>query len=144
LLPSQADRLVAAGDEDSLRKALEVEPAHVGARVTLARRLIAHGKLDEALEMLRPVEHDQVAAALLAEVELLRQGGLDPELRGALTSLLDGDAAGALPTLIGALQRASGDVRDRLRRVVVGVFVELGEQHPLTQRFRPELAAALY
>jgi len=144
LLPSQADRLVAAGDEASLRKALEVEPGHVGARVGLARNLIAHGKLDEALEMLRPVEHDQVAAALLAEVELLRQGGLDPELRSALTSLLDGDAAGALPTLIRALKRTSGDLRDRLRRVVVGVFAELGEQHPLTQRFRPELAAALY
>jgi putative thioredoxin len=94
--------------------------------------------------MLRPVEHDRVAAALLAELELLREGGLDPELRAALTSLLDGDAGGALPTLISALQRTSGDLRDRLRRVVVGVFAELGEQHPLTQRYRPELAAALY
>lgn len=144
LLPSQADRLAASGDEASLRKAVELDPGHAGARVALARKLLGHGKLDEAVDMLRPVEHDRVAAALLAEVELLRAGDVDPEVRQALTSLLDGDAAGALPTLIAALKRTSGDLRDRLRRVVVGVFAELGEQHPLTQRFRPELAAALY
>jgi len=144
LVPSQADRLVASGDEASLRKALEIDPGHAGARVGLARSLLAHGKLDEALDMLRPVEHDRVAAALIAEIELLSQGDLTEPVRSALLSLVDGDPASALPDLITALRETGGETRDRLRRVVVGVFAELGEDSALTARFRPQLAAALY
>jgi putative thioredoxin len=144
LVPSQAERLVAKGDEESLRQALELDPGNAAARVGLARRLLARGKLDEALDMLRPVEHDRLAAALIAEVELLREGGLSEPLRAALLRLVDGDPAGALPVLIEWLKQTSGEVRDRLRRVVVGVFAELGEAHPLTAQYRPQLAAALY
>ncbi|HEV7678741.1 MAG TPA: tetratricopeptide repeat protein [Candidatus Dormibacteraeota bacterium] len=144
LVPSPADRLAGAGDEESLRKALELEPDHVGARVALARRLIAQGSIDEALEILRPVEHDRIAAALIAEIDLLRNPDVSPPVRAALTRLVDGDPAGALPDLVAAVREASGEQRDLLRRVVVGVFGELGEEHPLTQRYRPELAAALY
>src|SRR3954451_10086984 len=47
LLPSEADEL-AAGDEQSLRRALELEPNHAGAAVALARLLVQRGELDEA------------------------------------------------------------------------------------------------
>jgi putative thioredoxin len=144
LVPSRADRLVETGDEASLRQALELEPDHAGARVALARRLIAQGKIDEALETLRPAEHDRIAAALIAEIDLLRTPDVNPEVRAALTRLIDGDPAGALPDLVAAVRQASGEQRDLLRKVVVGVFGELGEEHPLTQRYRPDLAAALY
>jgi putative thioredoxin len=112
LVPSQADRLVVAGDEASLRQALEADPDHVGARVALARRLLDAGKVDEVEALLAPVEHDMVAAAL--------------------------------PVLVDAVRAAAGEQRDLLRRVVVGIFGELGEDHELTRRYRPELAAALY
>ncbi len=144
LLPSAADRLVAAGDEASLRRAIEQDPGHVGARVALARRLLAAGNVDEAVDVLRPVDHDRIAAAMLAEIDLLRSGEVSDEVRAALTRLIDGDPAGALPVLVQAVRDAAGDQRDALRKVVVGVFGELGEDHPLTQRYRPELAAALY
>jgi putative thioredoxin len=144
LVPSQADKLVAAGDEESLRRALEADAGHAGARVGLGRRLIARGRLDEALEMLRPAEHDRVAAALIAQVELLGEPDLAESARSALLRLVDGDPAGALPDLIAALRDTAGDQRDRLRRVVVGVFAELGEEHPLTAQYRPQLAAALH
>jgi thioredoxin-like negative regulator of GroEL len=39
---------------------------------------------------------------------------------------------------------ADGDLRDRLRQVMVGVFTDLGQDHPLAARYRRELASALY
>jgi putative thioredoxin len=144
LVPSAADRLVASGDEASLRQAVELDPGHAGARVALARRLLSAGKVDEAVEVLEPVEHDRLAAAMLAEIELLGSGEVSDEVRDALTRLLDGDPAGALPVLVKGVRDAAGEQRDALRKVVVGIFGELGEDHPLTQRYRPELAAALY
>jgi len=144
LVPSQADRLVAAGDEASLRQALAVEPDHAAARIALARRLLDRGETAEATDLLQPVEHDPLAAALLAQLRLLAEDDVDPTLREALARLRAGDAETALPALLTALRDSAGERRDAVRRIVVGVFGELGEDHPLTRRYRPELAAALY
>ena len=40
LLPSEADALIQEGDEDSLRRALELEPTRADAALALARLLI--------------------------------------------------------------------------------------------------------
>jgi putative thioredoxin len=145
LVPSKADRLVAAGDEASLREALAVEPDHAAARIGLARIALDRGDTAEAETLLTPVEHDMVAAALLAQIRLLQADGeVTPQVREALTRLRAGDAETALPVLLAAVRESSGEMRDLARRVVVGVFGELGEDHPLTRRYRPELAAALY
>jgi thioredoxin-like negative regulator of GroEL len=39
---------------------------------------------------------------------------------------------------------SSGDTRDTVRAAMVGIFRELGDQHPLTVRFRRRLSQALY
>jgi putative thioredoxin len=144
LLPSQADRLVAAGDEASLRRAIALEADHAPARVALARLLLARGETAELLGLLTPVEHDAGAAALIAVVRLLESGEVDGGLRLALSRLASGEPEAALPDLVAAVRESGGERRDMVRRVVVGVFGELGEEHPLTRRYRPELAAALY
>jgi len=146
LVPSAADRLVGAGDEASLRQAIALEPDHVAARVGLARLLLDEGRESEVVELLSPVEHDAAAAALIAQVRLLQASGdgTSAALREALSRLRGGDAEAALPELVAAVRDSSGEQRDLVRRVVVGVFGELGEEHPLTRRYRPELAAALY
>src|SRR3954449_10002957 len=41
LLPSEADELTAQGDEDSLRRALEVDPRHAEAKRSLGRLLLS-------------------------------------------------------------------------------------------------------
>ena len=61
-----SDALLAAGDEQSLREAIELDPARADVRVQLARILLADGREDEALELLRPVAHDREADGLLA------------------------------------------------------------------------------
>src|SRR5215210_5415516 len=50
LVPSPADRLAAAGDEESLRKALELDPRHSAAAAKLGRILLGRGEHDGALE----------------------------------------------------------------------------------------------
>src|SRR3954454_4322191 len=51
LVPSEADDLAGSGEEDDLRRALELEPAHRDARRALARLLLARGETDEAVTL---------------------------------------------------------------------------------------------
>jgi putative thioredoxin len=70
LLPSQADGLVAAGDEQSLRDALELEPGRADAAVALARILHERGEDEEALELLGNVAGSFAADGLAARIRL--------------------------------------------------------------------------
>ena len=54
-----------------------------------------------------------------------------------------GDPAAALEALQELLGVADPEVRDRLRRVMVAIFTELGPAHPLATEHRRRLAAAL-
>ena len=110
LLPSEADRLAALGDEESVRKALELQPNHPAARAALIR---------------------------------IESAG-DPVLAPALEALDQGETERGLELLLGLLQGAGADLRDRIRQVMVGVFTELGQDHPLAAKYRRRLASALY
>jgi putative thioredoxin len=144
LVPSEADRLVAAGDDASLRRAIELEPARADARVALAMQLLGRGETDEALALLRPVEHDREAAGLLARAELAADPDAPPAVAGALAALARGEHEVALAGLLESVTTSQGDTRDRVRRVMVGVFGELGDEHPLSVGYRRQLARALY
>jgi putative thioredoxin len=146
IVPSEADRLVEAGDEDSLRKALELDPRNAPAAIGLARILLARGDSDEALEAVRPFLHDFIADGLAARAELSRSqnGGEASELQGAFAAWDEGkpeEALDGLQTAISAEQDA--DRKDQLRRVMVAIFTELGADHPLAREHRRRLAAAL-
>jgi len=141
LVPSEADGLIAAGDEASLRKAVELEPTRVDALVPLARILHADGDDDGALELLGRAPGNFAAEGLQARIALQRAG--EPDLSDAFAALDGGDAERALELLIGALPSADG-ARDEIRKVVVGLLDELGVEHPLAREGRRRLAAALY
>src|SRR5436190_1732386 len=72
LLPSEADALVAQGDEESLRRALELEPARADAAVPLARILLDRDQPDDALAVLSNVPGSFAADGLAARIELER------------------------------------------------------------------------
>src|SRR3954468_15830705 len=61
LVPSEAEQLVAAGDEASLRRALELEPGRREAKVKLALLLFDKGERDEALGLVEGIEGDFAA-----------------------------------------------------------------------------------
>jgi putative thioredoxin len=56
-----------------------------------------------------------------------------------------GDHAAALEALQEAFAAAPGDeARDRIRKVMVALFTELGSDNPLAREHRRRLATALY
>lgn len=142
LVPSQADRLVEEGDEASLREAIIREPGHTRARLELARLLLADGRTDEIAEILEPVAFDPGAAGILARVRLA--GADQPDVAAGLAALDRGLVDPGLTHLLDAVRVAPAEMRDDIRATMVGVFAELGDQHPLTVRFRRRLAQALY
>jgi putative thioredoxin len=144
LVPSEVDALVSEGDEDSLRRALEMEPGRADAAVSLAHTLMDRGDYDEAGKVLEGVSGDFAAEGLSALVNLKRQ---DPDgpLGEAADALLKGDTEAGLRGLMTALEQADdGELKDRIRKAMVGVFTELGSDDPLTREYRRKLAAALY
>jgi putative thioredoxin len=144
LVPSEADELVQRGDEESLRRAVELEPGRADAAVPLARILHGRGDHDRALELLARVHGSFAADGLAARIALERapREGL-PDLTAAFAALDAGDHRRGLDLLLSALSSADG-ARDELRRVIVGVLDELGAENPLARQTRRRLAAALY
>jgi putative thioredoxin len=65
------------------------------------------------------------------------------ELPEVVTALEQGEQR-AFELLLDAILAAEGDQRERLVELTVGLFGELGHEHPLTMRYRRRLAASLY
>ena len=85
-------------------------------------------------ELLGPTAGEQL-------LEELRESGDRPELVEALEA---GKHERALEQLLAEAQNGNGDARDEVRRLMLAIFAELGDEDELTQRYRRRLAAALY
>ena len=64
-----------------------------------------------------------------------------PEIRAAVEA---GDYERAFELLLDEVADADPDRRERIRRLMVALFGELGPEHPVTARYRRRLASALY
>ncbi len=151
--------------EERLRAALELDPRHDDASLALvallAGRSSGQPEARERLERIVPSPKNYAEVERLAV--LLRtadSGGVDPaELRaqlarepgdlGARVAL--GRALGAagrheeaLAELLEAVKRDPGFEDGAARRAMLDLFALLGNSHALTERYRRELARALY
>jgi putative thioredoxin len=131
--PSEADTLVAAGDEGSLRKALELEPDHAGAIEALARLLVDRNEAAEALALMERVPETEATRALAAEARL-REAGVD-------VSGTDG-GEGIEGKLDELLERVRDD--DAARQEFVDLLETMGADDPRTNEYRRALAARLF
>jgi putative thioredoxin len=125
---TEVDRLVAAGDEESLRKVLEGDPDHEGAVVALAELLADRGEGDEALRLLarlpETAETRRVAAvARLGTEEVADDGEVETRLDGLLERVKDDEAA---------------------RQEFVDLLEVLGPEDPRTLHYRRALTSKLY
>jgi putative thioredoxin len=149
IVPSEADRLVESGDEDALRRALDIDPRHVGAATRLGRMLLARGDTERALGLLDGFHGDFVAEGLAARARLASADGdgaipHSDDLERAFAAWDSGDHEAALEALHEALAGTDDPVRrDEIRKVMVAIFTELGADHPLAREHRRRLAAAL-
>jgi putative thioredoxin len=105
-----------------------------------ADELVAKGDEESVREALKLEPSHPGALAALARLELHGDEVAGP----ALAAIEEGDTERGLQLLLEAVRAATGESRDRLRQVMVGVFRDLGQDHPLSQRYRRELAQALY
>jgi len=127
--PSEADTLVAAGDELSLRRALELEPDHPRAVAALARLLVDRGEPDEALALLGRIPETADVRQIAAEARLARQ---DVEVPA--------DGVGTL--LDELLTRVKDD--EAARQEFLDLLETLGPDDPRTARYRRALATRLF
>ena len=125
--PTEADRLVAAGDEDSLRRALDAEPDNPAAVVALATALLDRGESEEALGLLARIPETQETRALAARARLADQH-------------VDIDAAAEL--LDALLERVRDD--DDARQQYLDLLDALGPEDPRTLQYRKALSARLF
>ena len=141
LVPSESQQLLEAGDEESLRKAVEVDPKNIDAAFALAQLLYMNGDHEGALELVRNAPDNYRADGLAARIELEQAGNED--VASAFETLNEGELEEGIDQLVTALA-ADGSDRERIRRVIVAILDELGAEHPLARDTRRRMAAALY
>jgi len=86
---------------------------------------------------------DEITGPSAAErlLEELREAGDEPELVAALEA---GDYERGLRQLLDEVETADEERRDRVRQLMVAIFAELGQDHPVATEYRRKLATALY
>jgi putative thioredoxin len=124
--PSEVDQLVAAGDEASLRAALDIEADHEGAVTALAALLIDGGRTEEALALLERIPASEEGRRLAA----LARTGVDASAT---------DVGARLTELLPQVKSDEG-----ARQEFVDLLDVLGPEHPDTTAWRRRLSSALY
>lgn len=129
LLPTQDEvavsDLLAVGDEASLRRALELEPANEDVIVALGDILVADGRGDEALDLL----------ARIPDSDRTRKVAAAARVGDAPTD--DHDA-----TLTALLERVKDD--DDARQQYVDLLELMGADDPRTAEYRQQLTRRLF
>lgn len=131
--PSPADVLAAAGDEESLRAALELQPDHQDAVSGLAELLVGRGETDEALALLSRVPETAETRRIAALARLAAAGD------GAAAALADGTVE---PRLDALLERAKDDLE--ARQEFIDLLEAMDPEDPRRSQYRRALASRLF
>jgi putative thioredoxin len=133
LLPTEEEttmaKLLEVGDEESLRAALDLDPANEAAIVGLAELLVGGGRGDEALALLEriPETPETRRVAALARVGGDLPTGVGDDVDAKFAALLD---------------RVKTD--DDARQEYVDLLELLGPDDPRTAQYRKALTARLF
>jgi putative thioredoxin len=131
---TEADRLVNLGDEDSLRRALELDPDHEGGVLALADLLVERAdptSIEEALALLSRLPETAEVRQVAARARLVRSGEAVTSSGNGLETKLDE-----------LLDRVKED--DGARQEFVDLLETMGPDDPRTARYRKALTARLF
>ncbi|MYJ82471.1 MAG: tetratricopeptide repeat protein [Acidimicrobiaceae bacterium] len=135
LLPTpemtEIERLIAAGDEASLRAALEIESDNAAAVTALAALLIDDGRAAEAVGLLERVPETPETRRLIALARVQESG--DTPASGA------SDVEAELAELLATVKADEG-----ARQRFVDLLEVLGPDDPRTSAWRKRLSTALF
>jgi putative thioredoxin len=121
---SQINQLIAAGDEDSLRQALEIEPGNEAAVLALAELLVGSERGEEALSLLARIPETPESRHIAA---LARTGPPIDDVNAKLDALLE---------------RVKAD--EAARQEFVDLLEVLGPDDPRTPAYRKALTSRLF
>lgn len=129
LMPSAEQQaltaLLAAGDEASLRQALELDPGNAQAVCALAELLVESGNGDEALQLLARIPEDEHTIRIAASARLAQKPADNYEAE--LDALLD---------------QVKAD--EEARQKFLDILAVMGPEDPRTARYRKLLTARLF
>ncbi|MDA8045740.1 MAG: tetratricopeptide repeat protein [Actinomycetota bacterium] len=133
--PTEAELLIAKGDEQSLRQAISLEPANQRALLGLATLLVSdhpdQARREEALGLLAKVPESAETRHIAAQARL---GGEAEEATGG--------AGGIEEKLDALLERVRGD--EAARQEFLDLLEMLGPDDPRTAAYRKQLTARLF
>jgi len=132
LVPSEEHQavtaLLAAGDEASLRQALELEPGNERAVVALADLLAGRGEVDESLALLERIPESAETRRIAAKARVgTEAAAVDDGVEAKLDALLD---------------RLKDD--EDAKQEFLDVLELLGPDDPRTSRYRRAMASRLF
>jgi len=134
LLPTEAQTtlasLIAAGDEQSLRQAIELDPGNEEAVIALAELLVAQQQFDEALALLERIPESERTRPIAAAARLG-----EPQAGEAPSDDYDDKLAALLP-----LVRSD----DEARQQYVDILELMGTDDPRTVDYRKKLSRELF
>ncbi len=131
LLPTeeenQIDSLVAAGDELSLRAALDVQSDHPESVLALSELLVLDGRTEEGLALLERIPES-------------------PESRRVAATARTSDSSGQSDEVDAELEALLGKVKndDEARQRFVDLLEVMGPEDPRTGEWRRKLSTALF
>jgi putative thioredoxin len=149
ILPTEADRLAASGAtatdpaeaERAFRAALDADRDQRTAVLGLADILASRAEYDEARSLLARLPEDADVRRMRAQIDLSEAAEKAPESDPIARATADGDWEPVLEELLREVR--NGD-REGAREKMVDIFEVLGPDHPLTAKYRSELASALF
>ena len=131
LLPSeeesQIDLLVSAGDEASLRSALELQTDHAEAVLALAELLVLDDRVEEGLSLLERIPESSESRRIAAAARTSDSSGQSDEVDAELETLL-----------------TQVKVDDAARQRFVDLLEVMSPDDPRTSEWRRKLSTALF
>tara|TARA_B100001245_G_scaffold14127_1_gene9514 strand:- start:3375 stop:4082 length:708 start_codon:yes stop_codon:yes gene_type:complete len=124
---SQIDLLVAAGDEASLRSALELQTDHAEAVLALAELLVLDDRVEEGLSLLERIPESSESRRIAATARTSDSSGQSDEVDAELETLL-----------------TQVKVDDAARQRFVDLLEVMSPDDPRTSEWRRKLSTALF